>query len=79
MLRAGRGDLQPYRGEGAPYEFEVEMRADIGDGLRTNLASMQEFQILDERTIRIQAPDMDWGFRRVAYLGYGDRAGVTRH
>jgi hypothetical protein len=40
---------------------------------------MQEFQILDERTIRIQAADMDWGFRRVAYLGYGSRAGVTRH
>jgi D-aminopeptidase len=36
-------------------------------------------QILDEPTIRIQTPDMDWRFRRVAYLGYGNRAGVTRH
>jgi len=77
--KAANGSLAPYVGEPAPYEFEVEMRKDIGDGLRANLAAMQEFQIVDARTIRIQAPDMDWGFRRVAYLGYGSRAGVTRY
>jgi D-amino peptidase len=77
--KLANGLLMPYVAEPAPYEFEVEMRNDIGDGLRQNLAAMQEFQILDERRIRIQAPDMDWGFRRVAYLGYGSRAGVTRH
>ncbi len=77
--KAANGALIPYVGPSAPYEFEVEMRNDIVDGLRENLSTMQEFQILGERTIRIQAPDMDWGFRRVAYLGYGNRAGVTRH
>jgi D-amino peptidase len=77
--RAANGALTPYTQEAGPYQFEVEMRADIGDGLRENLATMQEFQIVGERTIRIQAADMDWGFRRVAYLGYGSKAGVTRH
>lgn len=77
--RAANGLLRPYIDEPAPFEFEVEMRGDIGSGLRENLATMQEFQIVGERTIRVQAPDMDWGFRRVAYLGYGGRAGVTRH
>ncbi|MCZ6712171.1 MAG: M55 family metallopeptidase [Gammaproteobacteria bacterium] len=77
--RAADGALPPYVAESAPYEFEVEMRSDIVDGLRENLSTMQEFQIIDERTIRIQASDMDWGFRRVAYLGYGGTAGVTRH
>jgi len=77
--RAANGVLQPYTAEAAPYEFEVEMRNDISAGLRENLSGMQEFQIVGERLIRIQAPDMDWGFRRVAYLGYGSVAGVTRH
>ena len=77
--RSANAVLIPYTEEPPPYEFEVEMRNDIADGLRENLATMQEFQIFDDRTIRIQAPDMDWGFRRVAYLGYGARAGVTRH
>jgi D-amino peptidase len=79
VARAASGALVPYTEEPAPYEFEVEMRNEIGDGLRENLAAMQEFQILGERVIRLQAPDMDWGFRRVAYLGYGQRAGVTRY
>lgn len=77
--KATNGLLQPYIEVSAPYEFEVEMRKDIGAGLLQNLAAMQEFQIVDARTIRVQAPDMDWGFRRVAYLGYGSRAGVTRY
>ena len=77
--RAANGNLIPYTDEAAPYELEVEMRADIGDALRENLAAMQEFQIVGERMIRIQAPDMDLGFRRVAYLGYGNTPGVTRH
>jgi len=77
--RAIRGELPVLEGVGGPYEFEVEMRKPVGDAMRANLASLEGFEILDEALIRVTAPDMDLGFRRVAYLGYADTPGVTRH
>jgi D-amino peptidase len=79
IRRAAAGELRPYRGVPAPYEFEVEFRAPLGEHLRANVACLDGFAILDERTVGVIAPDMDIGFRRVAYLSYADRAGVTRH
>lgn len=76
--RAGKGELEPYVGERAPYEIEVELREPIGDGLRRNLEALPEFAA-DERTVRTSAPDMDVGFRRIAYLGYGHTEGITRY
>lgn len=77
--RACAGELQLLPEVGGPYEFEVELRKPIGDAMRGNLNSLDDFEILDESTVRVIAPDMDLGFRRVAYLGYADRPGVTRH
>lgn len=78
VARAVRGEL-PVCEAGGPYEFEVEMREPIGEAMRINLAPLDGFEILDERVVRVSAPDMDLGFRRVAYLGYANRPGVTRH
>jgi hypothetical protein len=47
--------------------------------MRENLASLDGFELLAENLVRVTAPDMELGFRRVAYLGYADRPGVTRH
>ena len=77
--RAAHGELEVYGGLSGPYEFEIEMRKPVGDAMRTNLEPMDGFEILDTALIRVTAPDMDLGFRRVAYLGYADSAGVTRH
>jgi D-amino peptidase len=77
--RARDGQLGSYRGVSAPYEFEVELRKPIGAAMRENVSALEGFEILDERTIAVTAPDASLGFRRVAYLGYADRPGVTRH
>jgi D-amino peptidase len=77
--RARAGELAPYRGETAPYEIEVELRKPPGEHLRENLARLPEFELAGERTIRTVAPDMDLGFRRIAYLGYGNRPGTLRY
>jgi D-amino peptidase len=77
--RAKAGELAPYRGETAPYEIEVELRGPPAEHLRENLARLPEFELVGERTIRSVAPDMDLGFRRIAYLGYGNRPGVVRY
>lgn len=77
--RANDGVLQPYIGETSPYEIEVELREEISDGLRQNLEVLNEFEIVDSKTIRTQAKDMDLGFRRIAYLGYGNKLGLTRY
>ncbi len=77
--RARGGELQPYRDESAPYAIEVGMREPISDGLRQNLESLEEFEIVDDLTVRTLADDMDLGFRRIAYLGFGDRPGLTRY
>lgn len=79
LERACRGELPVYRDQPAPHEIEVELRAPIEDALRENLAQLPEFEIADDRTVRTLAPDMDTGFRRIAYLGYGTAPGVTRY
>jgi D-amino peptidase len=77
--RASEGKLQPYISEPSPYEIEVELREDISAGLRENLTNLPEFNLIDDRTVGTLAPDMDLGFRRIAYLGYGKKAGLTRY
>jgi D-amino peptidase len=77
--RARAGALAAYRGEPAPYEIEVELRQPAGEHLRANLEGLPEFELVGERTVRTLAPDMDLGFRRIAYLGYGNRPGVVRY
>jgi D-aminopeptidase len=79
VRRAAAGELALYRAIAPPYEFEVELREPIGDAMRMNVTGLNGFAILDDFTIGVTAPDMDLGFRRVAYLGYADRPGVTRH
>ena len=79
VQRAEAGELVPYCEISGPYEFEIEMRKAISEGLSENLNGMDEFEILDEKNIRVRAANMDLGFRRVAYLGYGSKAGVTRY
>lgn len=77
--RAGAGELPPYRDEPAPYAIEVDLREPPSDAMRDNLARLPEFELDGERTVRTLAPDMDVGFRRVAYLGYAGRPGATRY
>jgi D-amino peptidase len=77
--RALVGELSVLEGVAGPYEFEVEMREPISDPMRANVESLEGFEILDSALIRVTALDMDLGFRRVAYLGYADSPGVTRH
>ncbi len=79
VRRARAGELRAYRDRLPPYEFEVELRKPMNDAMRDNLHSLADFDVVDERCVRVRAPDMDLGFRRVAYLGYADRVGVTRH
>ena len=71
--------FEAYRGEAAPYEIEVELRKPPSDGLRSNLERLPEFELEGDRTVRTTAPDMDIGFRRIAYLGFGDREGLIRY
>ena len=77
--RARRGELPVYRDQPAPHDVEVELRAPIEEGLRANLAQLPEFEIADDHTIRTVAENMDLGFRRIAFLSYATRAGVTRY
>jgi len=77
--RAIRGDLATLDRVSGPYEFEVELRKPVNDAMRENLSALEGFTILDDQRIQVVASDMNVGFRRVAYLGYADRAGVTRH
>ncbi len=79
VYRAQAGELEICPDAGGPYEFEVELRRPAADAMRENLASLDGFEMLADTLIRVTAPDMDLGFRRVAYLGYADRPGVTRH
>ncbi|HTO08844.1 MAG TPA: M55 family metallopeptidase [Myxococcota bacterium] len=77
--RARRGELPPYRDQPAPHEIEVDLRKPVEDELRANLSRMPEFELVDERRVRTLAPDMDTGFRRIAYLSYGQRTRSTRY
>jgi D-amino peptidase len=77
--RGMRGELSVYGGEPAPYEIEVELRQPGEPSLRENLERLPEFEIADEHTVRTLADDMDLGFRRIAYLGYGHAPGMIRY
>lgn len=77
--RALSGDLQPFTEIKGPYEFEVELRKPVSENMRANLSSLNEYEIVTDWIVRVNAPDMDLGFRRVAYLGYADSPGVTKH
>lgn len=77
--RAAAGDFVPYVEEPAPYEIEVDLREAPDEAMLANLAALPEFELLAERTIATDAPDMDVGFRRIAYLGYARTPGVTRY
>jgi D-amino peptidase len=79
VARAAKGELPPYTSEPAPYAIEVELREPVGDDMRANLDTLPEFAIVSPTTIRTTADDMDQGFRRIAYLGYAERRGVTRY
>lgn len=79
VTRAIAGELGLYTGVSAPYEFEVELTKPMPGAMKENLSSMDSFEILDEKRILVHAPDMDIGFRRVAYIGYADRPGVTKY
>lgn len=79
VKRAMAGELEPFTAISGPYNFEVELRNPVSDNMRENLNSLDEFEILDDKVIGITAPNMNLGFRRVAYLGYADRAGVTKY
>ena len=79
VQRALDNDLQIYNSVPAPYEFEVQLTKDIPESMAANLDQLDEFEILSDRTVQVSAPDMFVGFRRVAYLGYAERAGVTRY
>ncbi len=77
--RAQRGEFTPYRGEPAPYEIEVELVEAPDDVMRANLATLPEFELAGDRSVVTEAPDMDVGFRRIAYLSYAHTPGATRY
>jgi D-amino peptidase len=77
--RAKRGELSAYRDQPAPHEIEVELRQPLEDELRANLARLPEFEVASDRLVRTLAPDMELGFRRIAYLSYGQRTRSIRY
>jgi D-amino peptidase len=77
--RAKAGQLELCQDEPAPYHIEVELREALSAGMRANLETMDEFSVEGDRIVRTIAPDMDLGFRRIAYLSFGDRPGLTRY
>lgn len=77
--RAKAGELGVYTGTPAPYDFEVELTRPAPEAMVENLQSLEHFDLMDEKRVRVHAPDMDLGFRRVAYIGYADQKGVTRY
>lgn len=79
VARAKAGELGLYQGVAAPYDFEVELTKDAPEAMVENLKQLPEFTLTAPRQVQVSAPDMDLGFRRVAYLGYADQPGVTRY
>jgi len=77
--RALRAELHPYRDEAAPYEIEVELREPPDAPMRENLRKLPEFALDGDRTLVTRAPDMDLGFRRIAYLSFASIPGATRY
>jgi len=79
VQRAVAGEFAPHVGDIAPYQIQVELKNDMTDGLRQNLETMPEYEVVSPRMVRTQADDMEMGFRRIAYLSYGDHPGLTRY
>ncbi|MEZ5596011.1 MAG: M55 family metallopeptidase [Pseudomonadales bacterium] len=79
VSRAIEGVLVPFSGISAPYVFEVLLRKPAGEAMQANLRQLDCFELAEADRVIVTAPDMAIGFRRVAYLGYADRPGVTRH
>jgi D-amino peptidase len=77
--RAVKGEFEPYVAEPAPYEIEVDLKEAPNEAMRANLASLPEFEFVGKQTVATDAPDMDLGFRRIAYLSYADQPGRTRY
>ena len=77
--RAAAGELRPYRDEPAPYAIEVELREPPGEAMLENLEAVGGFTVEGDRTVLTEAPDMDQGFRRIAYLGYCRAPGRRRY
>jgi len=79
-VRAARnGTFKPYRAVATPYVFDVALKSPMNDAMRSNLNALKDFEIVSEGLVRVTAPDMDLGFRRVAYLGYANRPGVLKY
>ncbi|HTO70593.1 MAG TPA: M55 family metallopeptidase [Myxococcota bacterium] len=79
VARALRGELPVYRDQPAPHELEVELRQPLEEQLRANLAQLPEFEVAGDRLVRTVAPDMETGFRRIAYLSFGQRGASLRY
>lgn len=79
VRRAAAGEFSPHIGDIAPYQIQVELKNDMSDGLHQNLESMPEFEVVNPRVVKTQAGDMGLGFRRIAYLSFGDRPGLQRY
>ncbi len=79
VARANAGELEAYEFEPGPFDIEVQMKIELSDAFRQNIDSLAEFSIEGDRTVRTTADDMSLAFRRVAYLGYANRPGVTRY
>ncbi len=79
VQRAIAGELKPYLAISGPYEFEVELKKPLTQNMKDNLARLQEFTVASDKLVKVNANDIQQGFRRVAYLGYADTPGVTRY
>ena len=79
VQRAVAGEFAPHVGDVSPYSIQVELKNYMSEGLRQNLETMPEFEIVNSCAVRIQADDMGIGFRRIAYLSFGDRPGLKRY
>lgn len=78
-LRAAAGELSGCSTQPQPYRIDVIMRKAVEGDLAANLATLPEFSVTDDHTVHTEAGDAETAFRRIAYLGYADRPGVTRY
>lgn len=77
--RLAAGEFAAYRNEPGPHVIDVVMRKPIAGTLASNLAKLPEFECIDDTTVRTTAPNMDIGFRRIAYLGYATRLATSKY
>lgn len=79
VKKAERRELTVREAVMSPYEFELVLKQPVTDSMRTNLESLDEFNIINDFHVTTTAPDMALGFSRCAYLGYASTPGVTRY